>query len=190
MQIVLLEKLPDMTYSDISHILQESHSKAKSDSGIEMSTNGVTPFQIQEKVEKNNGKVFVAMEDGVPVATVTLLQRHINTWYAKGVVGKTCFIATLPTYQRRGYSAELINRATEHARQNGFVAMNVVLAANNIPSLRLQQKLGYVAHTFCKYPNLNHFSIQMVKYLEEPQVSLVMLKFHFLLSKFLTIFLK
>lgn len=186
MKVNILDYVDDSIYGSIVSIMHAAHIQAKERYSIETSTDNITVEELREKVEGENGTIFLAIENEKPVGTITFFCRRVNTWYAKGLVGRTCLLATLPEYQGQGIASKLKEATVQYAKSLGAVGMETTIAENNYPSIRLQKKMGYIPHTFRKWPSLNHCSIMMIKYLNKPQRALLYLKIHFLSTKILT----
>jgi len=181
--IRIIEKTDDITYSQICDILKSAHKKAIDESGIEISTNNITPEELEEKISSLNGVIFVAIVDGRAVATTSVTTRLINRWFAKGLVASTRFTATLPEYQRRGIARKLKEKAISYSIKKGYYAMMSTIAENNIPSYNLQISEGYTPVDFIKFTNINHCSIRLIKWLGERPYPICYCKLRYICKK-------
>ena len=165
--IKVMEKPDNISYSEICDILKSAHKKAIDESGIAISTNNITPEELEDKIRSLNGVTLVAIADGKAVATTSVTFSSIISWYAKGTVASTRFIATLPEYQRRGIARKLSERAISYSIEKGCSAMMSTIAENNIPSFNLQTNEGYIPVDFIKFKGNNHCSIRLIKWLDK-----------------------
>ena len=56
-------------------------------------------------------------------------------------VGELSYVL-LPEYRNKGYAFEACNAALEYGKECGFISFEARIAADNLPSLRLAEKLG------------------------------------------------
>ena len=165
--IVVMEKPDDITFKDISELLQKAHEQHRKN-GIVMRVPSLSPDEL-EKWVGDKGKCYVALLDGKLVGTSSIMIRKLNRWYHKGDVTEVTMVGVLPEY-RGMHIATMLNEALEkEIIRSGNTAIYSDTAEENISRIRMTEKDGYTLVDFL-FPNQRskgHYSVAMMKWLDE-----------------------
>jgi RimJ/RimL family protein N-acetyltransferase len=80
---------------------------------------------------------FVAESNAELISAVLSNERGGAAWLA--------YILTHPAYRKRGYATALIRRAMSAALALGYSTAHLKVASNNVATIRLYERLGFVA---------------------------------------------
>jgi ribosomal protein S18 acetylase RimI-like enzyme len=94
--------------------------------------------------------VFLAAIDGVAVGFVQLFATASTVQLGTGYILEDLFV--VPEARRGGVAGALIERALNHAHENGAVGMFLETASDNAPAQALYERLGWTREgRFLKY---------------------------------------
>lgn len=99
--------------------------------------------EISRQLQRPEIIFLVAEVEGRVVGTV--LASHDSR---KGWINR---LAIDPSYRGRGLAQELVRRAEQELEREGLRMFAALIEEDNLPSIRLFEKLGYVYHPEIKY---------------------------------------
>ncbi|MGI9220142.1 MAG: GNAT family N-acetyltransferase [Woeseiaceae bacterium] len=97
---------------------------------------------IGDRIRNSESDIFVALENDKAVGFTQLYPSFCSVDAAKIYILYDLFVAA--ESRNSGIGANLMNTATEWARQNGAVRLDLLTENNNLPGQHLYEKLGYV----------------------------------------------
>jgi ribosomal protein S18 acetylase RimI-like enzyme len=116
-------------------------------------TNGTSAwdesYPTREFIDEDiaRGDLWTLAEDGVLVATITLLEEDFENGLDAGWTdAPSCVLSRLcvdPARQGQGIGAEMMRRITEEAARQGYRATRHLASVHNPAALHLYRKLGY-----------------------------------------------
>lgn len=162
-EIRVIEKPANVSYETIRDIIHKAH-QVHFDKGIVMKITTLSAKELEERVTKNNGKCYIAMENERIIGTLSYIKKYINHWYKHGNVIELTMIGILPDYQGKHIFSKLYEKLEEMlAKDYDMICCDT--AINNIHAQLLYEKLGFVYVDFFASPS-KHYSVEMVKWLK------------------------
>lgn len=179
--IQIIEKPDWISWDDIKQCLMDSHAVNRA--------RGINMAHYQWPVEKiknslgENGVMLVALDGKKVVGTAAIGEKNGNAWYVKGRYGYMCFAGVLPEYNGRGIYKALISKRETIAKDLGY---HVLLLDTHRENKRIQEialKNGYKFVRFFLANSKDHYSVVMVKWLDDCPYSSFYCWRKYLLSK-------
>ncbi len=160
--IQIMEKPDWVSWETIHDVLWEAHAENRKN-GVFMRYPSLSGEEIKRRID-DNGKMFVAIEDGKVIGSAALVYKTKTLWCGKGIYGYCCFASVLPSYQGRGVYKELCIQREQEARDNGIMKLIMDTNENNKKELSIIYQAGYkkVNYVFWK----DHFNVVCVKWLD------------------------
>lgn len=160
--IRIIEKPDWVSWDEIHEVLWISHEKNRT-RGINMALPSLPGEKIKEKVEKGNGKMFVAIQNGKLIATAAVLVKMINLWCYKGDCAYLCFASILPEYTGKGLYKSLYKYIERESISMSMKGIMFDTHEKNTRMLEINSRNGFkkVDLKICK----DHYNIMMMKWL-------------------------
>lgn len=159
----IIEKDDSISWDTIHDILWAAHAKNR-DNGISMLFPSLPGDIIKEKVSKGNGKIFVALDNGVPIGCAAYTIKENTHWFCrKTKYMYLCFSGILPDYMGKGVYT-LLNMVREKEQTKLQIPLCVFdTHINNNRVISIRKKQGYinVGYKFCK----DHTNVIMAKWI-------------------------
>lgn len=162
MDIIYKESPKEFSFFSYCDIILEAYADSIKKFNIDSSTGDATPQKLIDLVSSKKGTVFAAYHSDRMIGGAILTKYFINTWYYKGEVCETKYLAVAPGFQRMGIARQLKSMIFKKLRKDGLNAIISTVNANNEASLKLQMSDGYIpVDTYVGYHN--HRTIKLLK---------------------------
>ena len=123
-----------------------------------------------EKIKESigdNGVVLVALDGEKVVGTASVAERNGKLWYAKGRYAYMCFAGVLPSYNGKGLYHRLTEQREKVARSLDYNVLVFDTHQNNKQIQSIAQNNGYQLVRFFRASSKDHYSVIMVKWLND-----------------------
>lgn len=164
-EIVYKEKPESISWEQISDVLVRSH-EANRRRGIVLPYPHLPPAEMQKKVERKNGKLFVAMDGDRVVGTAAVLFIKKRLWCGSGSYAYCCLASVLPEYAGHGIYRKLLDTEDAFILSQGYKRILFDSDERNTRIFEVSLKNGYKFVDYRIRPT--HRSILMVKWLGKP----------------------
>ncbi len=179
-EIVIKEKSEGITFEEIREVIVSAHQR-NFEKGIIMQ-NAVLSAEDIAKTVGEDGKCFVALDGDKVVGTCSCRIGKLDRWYHKGDVLKTFLLGILPEYQGRHISSRFISEWDRQAKIGGVDVICFDTAEGNTNMIELSKRKGFIPVRFFS-PHSDHYSVEMVKWLDGAPYSSTYLKIRFTIQK-------
>ncbi len=163
--ITVMEKPEYISYDEIHSILERAHSVNRKD-GFVMITSNLNGEQIRSRIGEK-GKCWVALDGDIPVGTLSMRMVQRNTWYAKGEIPDYMLAGVIPEYQGKHINGILAQQLFAYARQQGYPLIELDTAEDNTHAISVYEHQGFRLVDFLAKKDLDHYSVVMVKWLDD-----------------------
>lgn len=179
-KLEIKEKPSFISWDKIHEALWYAH-KDNREKGINMAIPTLSGDKIRDKIEEENGKMFVALEEDKVVATGAILIKKLSLWCGKDKYAYLCLGSVLPDYGRLGIYREMRLIRENEAMAKGINLIVFDTHEKNHRMLDISKKNGYIPIDIkvCK----DHYNIIMVKWLKGCPYSDLYCKCQYLLRK-------
>ena len=177
--IVITEKPDWVSWDDIHEVLMAAHAENR-EKGIVMSFPLLPGEAIKEKIG-NEGKMLVALDNDKLVGTAALIHKQTSFWFGKHQFGYCCFDSVIPEYNGLGVYKQLCVEREKMVRKMGIELMLLDTHERNKRAILIDKKSGYKKISLKFYKD--HYSVVMVKWLNECPYSDFQCNIHFLYRK-------
>ena len=162
-RIEIVELLDDSSWEIVQSIIIKAHSDNISQ-GLVISSVLLSTEQLKRQL--GQGKCFMAKKGDSVVGVAAVSIRNSNEWFSKDKIAHFMYDAILPDYRGQGIYRMLQEKRFEFVRQNSLSVVSTSTAANNKRMVKLLPKQGFKRAVFFRAPNLDHFSVKWVKWLD------------------------
>lgn len=179
-KIVYREKPKEVSWNSIHECLWAAHAPNRANN-INMSFSKLTGEKLKEKVEKGNGKIFVAFDVDKIIGTSAYTIENRNRWFCNEKYAYICLDGVLPEYTGNGiYKNLYLYREIEIRKKN----IRVVVFETHEKNKRMrtiQERHGFklVGYKKC---NDGHFNVIMAKWIDGCPFSNYYIKYRYLLN--------
>jgi ribosomal protein S18 acetylase RimI-like enzyme len=105
---------------------------------------------IEQHLRNASSVLYLAQSGGVPAAFMQMFKTYSTVHLSNAWILEDLFVA--PDYRNRGIARALLERAIEHAREDGACGMFLETAVTNIAAQRLYESAGWTKEArFFKY---------------------------------------
>lgn len=178
---------PDwISYDDIHNLLFIAHENNRNN-GFHVKTADMDASSLEEHIGLD-GECYVALdgEKLVGVTAVRIVER--NNRYSKGPVAAQILSAIHPDYQGQGISSSFHERVIAFAKKFKLTQIEGRVASKNTKIQKALLKWGFRYVDFVTYSNIDHYTIVMLKWLDDTPISDIKLKIHYIIKKIYVIF--
>jgi len=96
---------------------------------------------IRERLEKNESDIFIAVDGETTCGFVQLYSSFCSVQAVKIYILYDLYVDAV--FRQSGWGEQLMNRATQWARENGAARVDLLTAHSNTTGQQLYEKLGY-----------------------------------------------
>lgn len=175
-EINIVERPEWISYDEIHSLLFVAHEDNRNE-GFHVKTAEMTGEELEKHVG-DNGVCFVALDGNklVGVTAVRIVKRHNK--FADGNVADQILVAVLPDYTGRKISSALHEKVIAFAETHGLSIIELRTADQNIKMQTACLKWGFHYIDYVAYPNIDHYTVVMMKWLSEsPSVKLMKFRY-------------
>ena len=176
-EIRIIEKTENITYSSLSTLLLEIHTK----SGMKNSATGVTGDAIKESL--NGGTVFVAMEGNEPIGMVAVCKETSRAWYHNGDCGRIRYMGVLPQCQGKHIGGDLLKEGLNWAFDHELSAVLVSTSEQNKKAIRLYSRYGCNWVDYGKVKGTNRYYILGIFLKDKSLYSIIYIRTRFIIKR-------
>jgi len=109
-----------------------------------------------------------------------------NYWCAKGEVASIILLGVAPEYKGQHISSLLTKLARERIKAMGYKYIETITQEENVIVQKMAQKNGYRYIDFFSFPsNLDHYTVAMLKWIDECPYTAKQTEWHFRKKRFL-----
>lgn len=162
--IRIIEKPAFVSWEEIHEVLWKAHSQNR-ERGINMVFSTFSGDKIRDIIEKNTGKMFIALDNNIVVGTGAIIKKKISLWCGKDDYGYLCFASVLPNYNGMGIYKSLSECIERETRMMGADKVLFETHEHNERMLRNNRQKGYKCVDF-KVTTTDHYNVLMVKWLD------------------------
>lgn len=173
-----------ISWDDIHQLLLEAH-KRNIKKGVVLRYAQMPGEEIKKKLGEN-GCCWVALDGDKLVGTTSVTFFQGKSWWNKGKkVAHGCFTGILREYQGIGLLEELYEKKYDYIKSQGVDMIQGDTAETNRVAIKVFKKEG---HKFVSYyaPSSDHYSIRIVKWLNNCPFSDSYINRRFQIAKILT----
>lgn len=157
---------PDwISWEDIKECLHNAHAENRS-RGIKM-THYLWPAEEIKNYLGKDGVMLVALDGEKLVGTAAIAMKEGRTWYAHGSYAYMCFACVLPNYRGLGLYQKFLMERETIAKSIGCQTLLMDTHSKNIRIQKAAKKNGYKKVRKFQAKSKDHYSVIMVKWLEE-----------------------
>ena len=179
--IQLIEKPDWVSWDEIHEVLWKAHAENRK-KGINMAFPALPGEKIHENLEKNHGKMFVALdENNKVIATAAIKVKKANLWCGKGSYAYLCFASILPEYRGHGIYKSLYIYIEREGLKMGLNRILFDTHEHNQRMIDINSQHGFVPVDISVWKD--HYNIVMVKWLNGCPYSDWFCKLQFLAHK-------
>lgn len=160
--IQIIEKPEWVTWEDIHNVLWKAHEDNRR-RGVQMRLPTLPGEDIKNRLENDNGKMFVAIDGQKIVGTAAVKIKNANLWCGKGEYAYMCFASVLPEYSGQGIYKQLYEYREQECRKRGTSRIMFDTNENNTRVIEINIKHGYKKVSYKRYDD--HYNIIFVKWL-------------------------
>ncbi len=167
--IQIIEKPDWVSWDDIQRCLMDAHSVNRA-KGLNMARYQWPGEKIRDFLG-DKGVMLVALDGRKIVGTAAIADKTGEVWYAKGHYAYLCFAGIHPEYGGRGIYKRLLKQREEIAIARKY---NTLLFDTHCHNKRVQEiakKNGYRLVRFYQVGSKDHYSVVMVKWLNDNHYS-------------------
>lgn len=163
-QIEIVEKPDWVSWDDIKQCLIDAHAENRS-KGIHM-THYLWPVEkIQDYIEGNNGKMFVALDGDNVIGTAAYRIQNGAEWYRHGRYAYVCFGSVLPKYTGMGVLRAMNKERDKSIKDSGVSTLFFDTNLKNTRRMSIAFKEGYHLVDIEYYHD--HYSVRLAKWLTD-----------------------
>lgn len=161
--IQITEKPDWVTWDEIHEVLWKAH-KENREKGMNMAFPAMPGSKIRENLEKNRGKMFVAINDkNQVVGTAAIKVKKAYLWCGRGDYAYLCFASILSEYRGEGIYKRLCACREEVIRTMGLHALMFDTHESNRRVIEVNTKNGFRPVDISVWSD--HYNVVMVKWL-------------------------
>ena len=165
-EIRIMQKPDSVSYDDIHDLLLAAHKK-NIEKGIVLQYAQMSGDEIKEKLGEE-GRCWVAFCGDQLVGTTSVTFFQGNGWWDRGKkVAHGCFTGILGKYQGIGILEDLNALKYEYIKERGADMNQGDTAEDNYTMLKVLHKQGYKTVSYFAPENTDHYSVRVVKWLNE-----------------------
>ncbi len=138
----LCEKPDSVSYASVAEVVNAAFASVNK-IGISFGVNHLTGDELEQTIRDSNGKCFVALDDGRPVGTLSVVHKKYNMWFYKGDAMRLRFMAVLPEYSGQHIASGLVSLAVSYCRDNAAGIITVSTPSNNKAAIHLYTKQSF-----------------------------------------------
>lgn len=181
MDVELLEKPDWISWDDIHEVLWKAHEENR-EKGMNMAFPALSGEKILENLEKNQGKMIVALNDNNNViATAAIKVKRANLWCGNGDYAYLCFASILPEYRGKGIYQSLTAYREKEAAKMGLNRILFDTHEHNLHVIDVNSRHGFKPVDVSVWKD--HYNVVMVKWLDGCPYSDWYCKFQFLIHR-------
>lgn len=161
-QIMIIEKPETVSFDEIHEVLWKANEENR-DNGFILATSNLSGEQLAARIG-DKGKCFIALDGEKIVGTISVRFVNRNRWYYKGEIPDYMLAAVLPEYQGQGINSLLSEKVFEYVREKGYPCIELDTAENNKHAIEVYRHQGFDLAEFRAFPDVDHYSVVMVKW--------------------------
>lgn len=181
-EIVVIPKPENISWEEIRNVIHQAH-KSNFEKGIVMRTTTFTAEELKERVGPM-GKCFVAMDGDQVIGTTSCCVGEVNHWFYHGRIMKWMLLGILPMYKGFNICTMLLQKVEEETKLQGCTTISFDTAEENTNMQKICLKKGFVYVDFIAFPLSNHYSVEMLKWLDGCPFSKIYCFLRFNLKKY------
>lgn len=162
-EIKIVDKPDWISWDDIHEVIWKSHSVNRI-KGVYMKNAEISGGIIQDKIEKNSGKMYIALVNKNLIGTAAVYIKNVSLWCWQGKCAYCCFASVLPEYRGYGIYKLLSSMREKEVRAMGFNCMIFNTHEHNKRIIDVNIKNGY------KLVDISisnkYYSVVMMKWLD------------------------
>lgn len=151
-------------YDRIHELLCLAH---KDNSSVAFSTTNVSKEELENKIYKNQGTIFIATYNDELVGMMAISIDKRKKWYCRGKTASLRFIAVHPDYKGNGIASELVDLCKEWGVKNNLQTLIWTTAYNNEAAIATAEKNAFRKADYIKFNSVQHPSIRLVLWLDK-----------------------
>lgn len=177
----IVEKPDWLSWDEIHEVIWKAHAQNR-ENGINMAFAALPGSKMEEIINNEGGKMFVAMLDDKVVGTGAIIIKSRSFWWGKDKYAYCCFDSVVPEYRGCGIYKQIELRQEKEAKENGIKLLLFDTHEYNRRMLEINKKNDYkpVGIKVCA----DHYNIVMVKWLNGCPYSEFYCRCQFLLRKY------
>ena len=141
--IVFTEKPDSVSWDSIHEVLWEAHESTRK-IGISYPSSEMTGSELNEFINKHNGKCFVAMDADKVVGTMSCYVENVSTRLFKGKFLMIALVGNIPAYKGKQIFSRLYDRCYDYAKSNGLDGLTFGTAERNHTMRKIFEKKGFL----------------------------------------------
>lgn len=162
--IQILEKPNGVSWDEIHDVLWKAHAENR-ERGLNMAFPALPGDKIRDNLEKNQGKMFVALnENNELIATAAIKRKRANLWCGKGDYAYLCFASILPEYRGNGLYKSLYQIREKEAQKMGLCRILFDTHEHNQRVIDINARHGFKLVDLTVWKD--HYNVVMVKWLD------------------------
>ncbi len=151
-------------WEEISSLLKLAHAKNKA-AGMDMALPGLPTEELKSFVERNNGAMFLAMDDDKIVGTDCVIFKDYKMWCGTGMYAYECLASVHPDYHHQGIYRALDKMRDKYISEHGIDRVLMDTHEKNSRVIDIKEKSGFKKVGLKVFSN--HYSVVMVKWMNK-----------------------
>ena len=162
--IEIIEKPDWVSWDEIHEVLWQAHAENR-EKGMNMAFPALPGEKIRENLEKNRGKIFVALgENNRVIATAAIKVKRANLWCGRGDYAYFCFASILPEYRGHGIYKSMYIRRERETKKMGLHRILFDTHEHNLRVIDANSLHGFKSVDISVWKD--HYNVIMVKWLD------------------------
>ena len=180
--IQIIEKPDWVSWDEIHEVLWQAHAENR-EKGMNMAFPALPGEKIRENLEKNQGKMFIALDGSNKViATAAIKVKRTNLWCGTGDYAYLCFASILPEYRGHGIYKQLYIYIEREGRKMGLDRILFDTHEHNQRMIDVNSRHGFKPVDISVWKD--HYNVVMVKWLNGCPYSEWYCKLQFYIHKY------
>lgn len=163
---IVYQEMPEwITYDDIHELLWKAHEENRK-AGFILATTQLTGEELKDRVGPE-GTTLVALSGDQLVGTLSFHPNKKKVWYIKGKSMGLLLGAVHPDFQGKHINSNLFKLSYDYARKDGCTSLELDTADHNDHAIKVFEHLGFVKVSYKANKGRDHYSVNMMKWLDE-----------------------